>query len=162
SAYAGPRATIRDIALDDRDVPREYLIATSQLKQWRYLKGAKRERRAAANGHRYFYTEGALAFPDPLDQPSRTILTAEGGSSPSRFKHVIRTGSGRRYRRLTPAELERLCGFPDGWPDTGMTDRQRAFCMGNALVVGLVHRIARELAVEAGLSDVEPSVAAAK
>ena len=46
--------------------------------------------RRAANGHEYFYTEGGIAFPD-VDQPSRTILTGEGGSTPSRFKHVIQT-----------------------------------------------------------------------
>ena len=159
STYAGPRQTLGDVLVDEADVPREYFIPTRQLKQWRYLKGAKRERREAATGHRYFYTEGALTFPDALDQPSRTILTAEGGTGPSRFKHVVRTPSGR-YRRLTPVELERLDGFPDGWTDTGMTDRRRAFCMGNALVVGLVHRIASELAVDAGLAAADPAVAA--
>jgi hypothetical protein len=54
-----------------------------------------------------------MAFPDLLQNPSRTILTAEGGSTPSRFKHIIKIGS--RYRRLTPIELERLNGFPDNW-----------------------------------------------
>jgi DNA (cytosine-5)-methyltransferase 1 len=147
--------------MDNAEVPRDYLIPRSQIAAWQYLKGAKRERREAANGHRYFYTEGALVFPDPLDQPSRTILTAEGGTSPSRFKHVVRTPTGR-YRRLAPIELERLCGFPDGWTDTGMTDRQRAFCMGNALVVGIVHRIASELAVEAGLVEATTVATAAK
>ena len=92
----------------------------------------------------YCYNEGPLPFPDPLDRPGRTVLTAEGGTSPSRFKHVVETPSGR-YRRLTPVELERLNGFPDGWTE-GMTPGQRAFCMGNALVVGLVERIGRVLA----------------
>jgi hypothetical protein len=32
-----------------------------------------------------------------------------------------------------------------------MTENQRAFCMGNALVVGLVERIAREIARASGL-----------
>jgi len=148
--YDGPRATLGDVLVDEGDVPREYLIPRAQLKQWRYLKGAKREERTVErNGYRYFYSEGAVAFPDPLDQPSRTILTAEGGSTPSRFKHVVLTPGGG-YRRLTPVELERLDGFPDGWTE-GMPDRRRAFCLGNALVVGLVQRIAGELAVEAGL-----------
>ena len=40
-----------------------------------------------------------MNFPDPLDKPSRTIITGEGGSSPSRFKHVIEVGS--KHRRLT-------------------------------------------------------------
>ena len=126
-------------------MPDRFVIARGQLARWRYLKGAKREQRVAANGHRYRYSEGAIAFPDPLDQPSRTILTGEGGSAPSRFKHVVETGTGR-YRRLLPVELERLQGFPDGWTDTGMSEGWRAFAMGNAVVVGLVERVGRALA----------------
>jgi DNA (cytosine-5)-methyltransferase 1 len=149
--HAGPRRVLADILVPEDDVPREYFIPKRQLPQWRYLKGAKREARTVErNGFRYFYSEGALPFPDPLDRPSRTILTGEGGSSPSRFKHVVQTPSGR-FRRLLPVELERLNGFPDGWTD-GMSDSRRAFCMGNALVVGLVHRIARELAIEARIT----------
>ena len=40
-----------------------------------------------------------------------------------------------------PDELDQLQGFPRGWTDTGMSDGNRAFCMGNALVVGIPHRI---------------------
>jgi DNA (cytosine-5)-methyltransferase 1 len=150
-AHAGPRRVLGDVLVLEEDVPREYFIPKRQVPQWRYLKGAKREARVVErNGFKYFYSEGALPFPDPLDRPSRTILTGEGGSSPSRFKHVVATPSGR-LRRLVPLELERLNGFPDGWTD-GLSDSRRAFCMGNALVVGLVHRIALELAVEAGAS----------
>ena len=36
--------------------------------------------------------------------------------------------------------------LPKGWTDCGMTDCQRAFCMGNALVAGIPHRIGAELA----------------
>ena len=86
-----------------------------------------------------------MAFPDATDKPSRTILTGEGGSGPSRFKHVIKTENGR-YRRLVPDELDQLQGFPKGWTNTGMTDGNRAFCMGNALVVGVPHLIGCEIA----------------
>lgn len=126
-------------------VPEEFFIARKDLPKWRYLKGAKQERRAAANGHRYAYAEGAMAFPDPLDRPSRTIITGEGGRSPSRFKHVVQVGG--RYRRLTPIELERLNMFPDDHT-AGASDGWRAFFMGNALVVGLVQRIGNALAEE--------------
>lgn len=139
-----------DVLVDEREVPVEYFIPEEQLPQWRYLKGAKREARTARSGFQYFYTEGALPFPDPIDTPSRTILTGEGGAAPSRFKHVIAASRGR-FRRLTPKELERLNGFPDDWTATGMSDKRRAFCMGNALVVGLVHQVGRELALEAGI-----------
>jgi len=147
--YEGPRAVLGDVLLADEDVPPEFFIPDEKLEQWRYLKGAKREERTARNGHRYFYTEGAICFPDALDQPSRTILTGEGGATPSRFKHVVRTPNGR-YRRLTPVELERLNVFPDDWTDTGMSDGRRAFMMGNALVVGLVEVVARALRSRAG------------
>ena len=80
-----------------------------------------------------------MAFPDALDKPSRTIITGEGGSSPSRFKHVILTHSGR-YRRLIPLELERLNMFPDNHTQNA-SDGKRAFLMGNALVTGIVERI---------------------
>ena len=84
-----------------------------------------------------------LTFPDVYDRPSRTIITGEGGASPSRFKHVIITSDGR-YRRLTPIELERLNMFPDNHTQ-GATDSRRAFLMGNALVTGIVETLGREI-----------------
>lgn len=84
-----------------------------------------------------------MAFPDPLDKPSRTIVTAEGGRSPSRSTHVIKTEQG--YRRLTPIELERLNMFPDNHT-IGRIPGRRAFLMGNALVTGVVERIGVALA----------------
>jgi DNA (cytosine-5)-methyltransferase 1 len=145
--FNGPRSTLGDLLQRHEDVSDTFLVRETDLQQWRYLKGAKREQRVAKNGHRYEYTEGAIAFPDPLNQPSRTILTGEGGRTPSRFKHIIRTQGGQ-YRRLTPTELERLNGFPDGWTMTGMPDGRRAFMMGNALVVGVIALVAKELSRE--------------
>jgi DNA (cytosine-5)-methyltransferase 1 len=84
-----------------------------------------------------------MIFPDSLDSPSRTIVTGEGGSGPSRFKHVIKTKSGK-LRRLTPLELERLNMFPDNHTKEA-TDIQRAFLMGNALVVGLIEKVGKNL-----------------
>jgi DNA (cytosine-5)-methyltransferase 1 len=145
--YAGPRRNLADIILAEDSVDDSYFIPRSQLAQWKYLKGAKREPRV----HRrtqvpYIYSEGAVPFPDPLEAPSRTILTGEGGSSPSRFKHVVRVGS-RRLRRLTPIELERLNGFTDDWTSLNtISDARRAFLMGNALVVGIVAQIGTRLA----------------
>ena len=141
--YDGRRETLGDVVRATESAPEGFYIDPATLSRWEYLKGSKRERRVAANGHEYMYSEGAMAFPDTLDRPSRTILTGEGGTSPSRFKHVVDVGG--RLRRLVPEELEALQGFPRGWTDTGMTDGQRAFCMGNALVVGVVERIGREI-----------------
>ena len=98
---------------------------------------------------RYHYAEGAVAFPEPLDRAARTVLTGEGGRSPSRFKLVVQQEGV--YRRLTPVELERLNMFPDGWTE-GMSDGRRAFMVGNALVVGIVEQIGREIAARRGVS----------
>ena len=46
---------------------------------------------------------------------------------------------------LTPVEAERLQGFDDGWTETGMPERMRYFCMGNALVVPMITRMGRVL-----------------
>lgn len=143
--YDGPRRTLGDVLVSEDRVPDVFRIREDSLGRWRYLKGSKREERTnKTTGYTYVYSEGAMSFPDSLDKPSRTILTGEGGSSPSRFKHVVETSPGC-FRRLVPVELEALQGFPSGWTDTGMTDGNRAFCMGNALVVGVVHRIGRVL-----------------
>lgn len=143
--FDGEFARLGDHLQPDSEVPANYYIPQRQLKEWRYLKGPKKVPRVALNGgHEYAYSEGGMVFPDALDKPSRTIITGEGGRSPSRFKHVIRTKSGK-YRRLTPVELERLNMFPDGHTE-GVSDTWRAFFMGNALVVGVVERIGKALA----------------
>ena len=94
-----------------------------------------------------------VAFPDALDKPSRTILTGEGGRGASRTKHVVEQNG--RLRRLVPDELDQLQMFPRGWTDTGMTDGHRAFCMGNALVTGIPHRIGVVIAADADVSRSE-------
>ena len=142
--YSGSRKVLRDVLQQPKEIPESFFIPEKQLERWTYMKGPKDIPRIASNGHEYLYSEGGIAFPDPTDQPSRTILTGEGGVTPSRFKHAIDAGDGR-LRRLTPLELERLNGFPDEWTNTGMPDGRRAFMMGNALVVGLVSRVAEAL-----------------
>lgn len=137
--YDGERITLGQLLEDEANVPAEFFIEGEELEAWKYLKGPKSEMRTTTEGYEYHYTEGGMAFPDSLDKPSRTIITGEGGKSPSRFKHVVLTPSGR-YRRLLPLELERLNMFPDNHTDKA-SDGRRAFLMGNALVTGIVERI---------------------
>lgn len=145
ASYDGKSTLLGDVLIDEKDVPEEFFISKDKLPQWTYLKGAKKEERKTTNGHSYHYTEGALVFPDALDKPSRTIITGEGGSGASRFKHVVKTPSGR-YRRLVPLELERLNMFPDNHTKLdGVSDGKRAFFMGNALVVGAIERVGKAL-----------------
>lgn len=141
--YAGERTTLGQVLVDEKDVPEEFYIKKTDVSKWEYLKGAKNEERKGTDGFVFTYTEGPMVFPDALDKPSRTIITAEGGSAPSRFKHVVKTKSGR-LRRLLPIELERLCMFPDNHT-IETVDTKRAFFMGNALVVGVIERLGRSL-----------------
>ena len=93
----------------------------------------------------YRYVEGPIAFPDSLDNPSRTVVTQEIGRSPDRMRHIIRTDDGQ-WRRLSPIELERLNMFPDDWTlIDGIPDSRRGFLMGNALVVGIIERLREPL-----------------
>jgi DNA (cytosine-5)-methyltransferase 1 len=71
------------------------------------------------------------------------MLTSE--SSVGRSSHVVTDLSLGRLRTLTPLECERLNGFPDNWTNTGMPEKMRYFCMGNALVVKIVQRIAEQI-----------------
>ena len=141
--YDGKQATLGSILQSEKEVPEEFFISESELEKWKYLKGAKKELRTASNGHEYYYSEGPVTFPDDLNKPSRTIITGEGGKSPSRFKHVVKTKSGK-LRRLTPIELEKLNMFPPNHT-VGAPDTKRAFFMGNALVVGVVKKLGQSL-----------------
>ena len=137
--YEGNFTVLKDL-MQNREVTQDFYINEKELDKWIYLKGPKKEMRKNADGFEYKYSEGGMIFPDPLDKPSRTIITGEGGKSPSRFKHVIQTSKG--YRRLSPVELERLNMFPDDHTKLdGVSDTKRAFFMGNALVVGVIEKI---------------------
>lgn len=137
--YEGKFTILKDL-IQNGEVTEEFYISNEELDKWKYLKGPKKEMRKNADGFEYNYSEGGMIFPDPLDKPSRTIITGEGGKSASRFKHVIQTPKG--FRRLSPVELERLNMFPDDHTKlNGISDAKRAFFMGNALVVGVIEKI---------------------
>ena len=143
--YDGPRQTLGGNLVDENIVPEDFFITEEELPKWQYEKGAKKINRVSKEGYEYVFSEGGMAFPDYLDQPSRTIITGEGGTAPSRFKHVVKTKSGR-YRRLLPIELERMNMFPDNHTlHPEVSDGRRAFLMGNALVCGIVEQIGKSL-----------------
>ena len=143
AAYNGAQSVLKDVLFKGK-IPSDFYILKSDESKWKYLKNSKKEKRKTKTGFIYNYSEGSMIYPDSLDNPSRTIITGEGGRSPSRFKHVIQTKKG--LRRLIPVELERLNMFPDDHTKfDGITDTKRAFFMGNALVVGVVEKIGVEL-----------------
>jgi DNA (cytosine-5)-methyltransferase 1 len=143
-SYDGDSLLLKHV-LEVGKISKEFYIDSEMVDKWKYLKGAKKEVRIKADGFEYHYSEGGMVFPDDINKPSRTIITGEGGNSPSRFKHVIKTSKG--LRRLTPIELERLNMFPDNHTELeGVSATKRAFFMGNALVVGVIERIGEILA----------------
>ncbi|MFG6372863.1 MAG: DNA (cytosine-5-)-methyltransferase [Oscillospiraceae bacterium] len=122
-----------------KNVSEKYYISGDKMAKWTYLKGAKRIPRKSADGHEYIFSEGPIAFPDPWDRPGRTMLTSE--STLNRSTHVVTDPGTGKLRLLTPVEAERLQGFDDEWTNSGMPDRMRYFCMGNALVVPMITRM---------------------
>lgn len=126
--------------VEQGNVAEQFFITEDKLKKWEYMKGPKKIPRVdKKNGHEYIFSEGGIAFPDPLDRPARTMLTSEG--SANRSTHVILDPETSKLRILTPLECERINGFPDNWTATGMPERQRYFIMGNALVVPLITKM---------------------
>ena len=126
----------------EKNVSEKYYLDDAKLEKMSYLKGSKKINRKSKNGHEYVFSEGPVAFPDPLDKPARTMLTSE--STINRSTHAVCDPQTNRLRILTPIETERLQGFDDNWTDN-MSDRMRYFCMGNALVVPMITRIGKEL-----------------
>lgn len=120
-----------------------YYIPNDKLPKWMYLKGAKKIPRISANGHEYIFSEGPVAFPDSWDKPGRTMLTSE--ATLNRSTHVVADPKTGLLRLLTPVEAERMQGFDDDWTNTGMPNRMRYFCMGNALVVPIITQMGKEL-----------------
>ncbi|MGN2371504.1 DNA (cytosine-5-)-methyltransferase [Clostridium cagae] len=132
--------TIRNIL--DTNVDDKYYLG-KELSKWQYLKGSKKIDRLSKSGHAYTFSEGPIAFPDSIDKPARTMLTSE--SSVNRSTHVIEDLETKQLRLITPLEAERIQGFNDNWTNTGMPEKFRYFCMGNALVVGVVERMGKTL-----------------
>lgn len=126
-----------------KNVDEKFYITTEKIPKWTYLKGAKKIPRKSADGHEYTFSEGPIAFPDPWDRPGRTMLTSE--STLNRSTHVVSDPGTGNLRLITPIEAERMQGFEDDWTNTGMPDRMRYFCMGNALVVPMITRMGKVL-----------------
>ena len=125
------------------DKQEKYYLSKEQIEKHMYLKGAKKVPRKKPNGEEYFYSEGSMEFPDDINKPGRTMLTSEG--TINRSSHIVPDIETGEIRKITPKEAERLNGFPDDWTNTGMSERQRYFMMGNALVVDLIKKLEPEI-----------------
>lgn len=144
-AIVEKKYTLEEIIRKTRNVNidlNKYIVKDDKLEKWQYLKGSKRIERVAKNGHSYIYSEGAMAFPEKLDEPARTMLTSEG--TVNRSSHIIYDSEINGYRILTPIECELIQMFPINWTNT-MTEKRRYFMMGNALVTGIISRLENSL-----------------
>lgn len=127
--------TLSDIIINSV-VDERYVLMSKQVVRLMTLKSSKRIQRVKPNGIPYIFTEGKMPFPDNINRPARTMLTSEG--TVNRASHIVRDLQTQMLRFLTPVEAERINGFPDNWTNTGMPEKFRYFCMGNALVVDLI------------------------
>lgn len=133
--------TLNDVI--EKDGVNEKYFVNGSYDKFAYLKGNKKIPRVKPNGEPYIYSEGAMAFPDSMDRPARTMITSEG--SINRSTHVILDPKTEEPRLITPLEAERINGFDDNWTNTGMPEKFRYFCMGNALVVPLIEKMGKQI-----------------
>ncbi|WP_270789490.1 DNA (cytosine-5-)-methyltransferase [Enterococcus diestrammenae] len=119
-------------------------LSTEQKKKFIDLKAGFRTIKTSKKGHSYKYGMGAIAYPDKLDQPARTMVTSE--HTISRMSHVVADPGTGNPRLISPEEAELINMFPEGWTKMeGVSNSNRYFAMGNALVVGLVTEIGKEI-----------------
>ena len=142
--FNGNYETIKNILVDESIIEEEFFVKGEEaISKWKWFKDKRETPRVnKASGTKYIYKQGSMDFPDSIDKPSRTIITSEGGKSASRTTHVIKPENN--LRRLHPIELERLNGFPDNHTE-GVSNTKRGFLMGNALIVGIVEKVAETL-----------------
>lgn len=137
--YEGDISIIKQIL--EKNANDKFYLNDKQIELAKNTKESKKKERITADGFKYNYSEGSMSFPDQLDKPARTMLTSE--ATLNRSTHYI--GDLKGIRTLTPMEAERINGFPDNWTDTGMPEKFRYFCMGNALVVNIIEKIGKGL-----------------
>ena len=123
-----------------------YRYYMDDITRWAHLSDAHKaifEENLGTNSGAYRYSEGRIGR-DDITKPSRTIVTAEIGKSPSRSRHLFEFEG--KVRRLQPIECERLNQFPDDWTKIDLIpDSRRGFLMGNALVIGIIHRLRKPI-----------------
>lgn len=139
--YNGKYKYLKDILLNKYD--NDLILTNLQLEKMKYYKSHKKIERLKENSKPYFYTEGKMNLYDDINCASRTMLTSEG--TPNRSTHIIKQKEHARF--LDPIECEKLNGFTKNWTK-GMPRRMRYYCMGNALIVGVVSEIFKSIRKE--------------
>lgn len=129
--------------LEKKSIDESFFLTGSQIKKFEYLRGSKKIERIKPNGEVYYYSEGGMSPYDSRDLPARTMLTSEG--SVNRSTHIVQDTLSKKLRFLTPRECDKINGFPEDWTNTGMPQKFRYFCMGNALVVPMITRMGKRI-----------------
>lgn len=135
--------TLADI-IEPNAENQELYLTPEKKKKFEELKGAFRTTKISRTGYEYKYGMGSIAYPDPLNKPARTMVTSE--HTVSRMSHVVEDPGNGRYRVISPQEAELINTFPKDWTKLeGVSNPNRYFTMGNALVVNLVKEIGVEI-----------------
>lgn len=135
--------TLQNI-IQSNEVDESLYLSSEKEQKFRALKSGFRTTKISKTGHEYPYSMGAIAFPDPLDKPARTMVTSE--HTISRMSHVVEDPGNNRLRLISPEEAEKINTFPAGWTSgENITPSNRYFMMGNALVVDLIKVIGIEI-----------------
>ncbi|SKC67901.1 DNA (cytosine-5)-methyltransferase 1 [[Eubacterium] yurii] len=119
---------------------KELYLTPEKIEKFKKLKRGFHDVKISRTGHQYKYGMGSMQFPDSPYKPARTMVTSE--ATVSRMSHVVRDPGNNRLRLISPLEAERINTFPDRWTELdGVTNSNRYFTMGNALVVDLIKEI---------------------
>lgn len=135
--------TLAEIIKPNSQIDSLYLN-DEKLKKFEQLKHGFRTEKISRTGYSYKYGMGQINFPDPLNKPARTMVTTE--HTVSRMSHVVTDPGNGKLRLISPEEAELINTFPEGWTKLeGVSDSERYFTMGNALVVNLIKEIGIEI-----------------
>ena len=116
---------------------------------WNYLQEYKRKHEAKGNGFGC-----SIADPDGITRTLSARYHKDGSEI------LISQGDGKRPRRLTPVEAQRLMGFPEKPISVSDTQAYRQF--GNAVVPKIVEHVARQILAVAATTPQSQSKRAKK
>ena len=140
---ARKEATLGELVIHNVE-DKELYLTPEKIEKFKELKGGFKKVKVSRTGHRYKYGMGSMLFPDSLIKSARTMVTTE--ATVSRMSHVVKDPGNNKLRVISPIEAERINTFPDKWTELeGVTNTNRYFTMGNALVVDLIKEIGEEL-----------------
>ena len=120
-----------DILFEDREVEKKYTLSDAL---WSALQRHAEKHKAKGNGFGF-----GLVGRDDIARTLSARYYKDGSE-------ILIRQKGRNPRRLTPRECARLMGFGDNYAIT-VSDTRAYKCFGNSVVVPVVERIAKQMAI---------------